>query len=115
MRRFQKLLVLLKAKEGISGNSVLFVSLLKLTPKAYIGQKRSSGHGSFYPKYISANKKVTLAIRWIVKTFADKNPRRVASVDKMAHALIGALRQRGEAYEHKRKIMILIKSERSAS
>lgn len=91
---------LLKRRQGVAPSTILLGTFLRLAPEVQLkgGSKRP------YVAPVPEAKKLTLAVRWLLRPLATAQNRRNVSVRRLAEAIEEVLKNRGPAVVSKRKI-----------
>ena len=95
----------LKAKEFFDVYYVFLVAMLQITPSLVIIQGRLGASSQGVPFPLSAKKRITFAVKWIVKLLRDKHGS--VTLRHLVELLHNSLYRKGEAMERKRSFQRL--------
>lgn len=90
----------LKAREFFDVYYTFLVAMLQITPSVLIVQSRLGASHQGVPFPLSARKKITFAVKWVIKFLKDKNGQ--LSAKAVVDLLFNSLYNKGEAIERKR-------------
>jgi ribosomal protein S7 len=98
-KRFQASLNLLKRRQGVAPTTMVLAAFLRLSPEVQMkgGTKRP------YVAPVSEAQRVSLAVRWLLKSLKDSQKRRSVSPRRLADAVEDVLQNRGPAVSLKKK------------
>lgn len=100
----------LKLKENIEPNILFYLSMLKLTPHILLFPFKVGGQLQKVPLPIGWKKKVTFAVKWVIKLLRDKFKK--VTLLQVTELMISAIYNKGLGYERKKAYHKLGKTNR---
>lgn len=98
-KRLQITINLLKRRQGVSPTTMLLAAFLRLSPEVQM----KGGTRRPYAAPVSEAQRVSLAVRWLLKSLKDSQKRRAVSPRRLADAVEEVLQNRGPAVSLKKK------------
>lgn len=91
-----------EAVNGTDGAAVLTEALENLKPQVEVRSKRVGGATYQVPTMVSAKRRQTLAIRWLLEAARSRGGR--AMSDRLGDEIVSALRREGAAYTKRENV-----------
>ncbi len=98
-RLFYDMLEIVETKTKKTGLSVFSQAINNVKPSTEVRPRRIGGATYQVPREVSSSRKLTLAIRWIVKAAREKKGSSFAK--RLAEEIILASEEKGSAYKHR--------------